>query len=157
LLALSVALFVVGLLTDTEAALTFAGLVPFVLGALLLFSPFTITSPALPSLRVSPWLIGGVGAALVAFSLLVLRAILAASRMPPKSGAMRLIGQRGTALTDLTPVGQVRVDLQPWSAVALQGEIHSGDPVKVVDVAGVRLQVVPVEPEQEDNYENGGM
>jgi membrane-bound serine protease (ClpP class) len=149
LLALSVALFVVGLLTDTEAALTIAGLVPFVLGALLLFSPFTITSPALPDLRVSPWLVGGVGAAQVAFTLLVLRVILAASRMPPKSGAERLIGQRGTALTDLTPGGQVRVDLQPWSAVALQGEIHAGDAIEVVDVAGVRLQVVPAETAHE--------
>jgi membrane-bound serine protease (ClpP class) len=150
LLALSVGLFVAGLLTDTEIALTAVGLVPFVLGALLLFSPFTITSPAMPALRVSPWLIGGVGAALVAFTLLVLRAVLAASRMPPKSGAKRLIGQRGTALSDLTPGGQVRVDLQAWSAIALQGKVHAGDPVEVVDVAGVRLQVVPAEPDQED-------
>lgn len=150
LLALSVVLFVVGLLTDTEAVLTVGGLVPFVLGSLLLFSPFTITSPAMPDLRVSPWLIGGVGVTLLAFSLVVLRAILAASRMPPRSGAERLIGQQGVALTDLTPAGQVRVDLQPWSAVALRGEIHADDPVQVVDVSGVRLQVVPAEPEEQE-------
>jgi membrane-bound serine protease (ClpP class) len=156
LLALSVVLFVVGLLTDTEAVLTVGGLVPFVLGSLLLFSPFTITSPAMPDLRVSPWLIGGAGVTLLAFSLVVLRAILAASRMPPRSGAERLIGQQGVALTDLTPAGQVRVDLQPWSAVALQGEIHAGDPVQVVDVTGVRLRVVPVEAEEQDGAKEPG-
>jgi membrane-bound serine protease (ClpP class) len=150
LLGLSVVLFIVGLLTDTEAVLTAAGLVPFVLGALLLFSPFTISSPALPDLRVSPWLIGGVGASLAAFTLVVLRAIIAAVRMPPKSGAERLVGQRGTALTDLEPEGQVRVDLQPWSAVAVRGEIHAGDTIEVVDVSGVRLHVVPDEPEAQD-------
>ena len=149
LLALSVVLFVAGLLTDTEVVLTVGGLVPFVLGSLLLFSPFTITSPAMPNLRVSPWLIGGVGGTLVAFSMLVLRAILAAGRLPPRSGAERLIGQQGVALTDLTPAGHVRVDLQRWSATAVRGQIRAGDPIEVTGVAGVRLQVVPAEPKQE--------
>ena len=150
LLALSVVLFVAGLLTDLEAVLTVGGLVPFVLGALLLFSPFTITSPAMPDLSVSPWLIGGVAVAIVAFSMLVLRAIIAAVRMPPRSGAERLVGERGTALTDLTPDGLVRVDLQEWSAIATGGEIGAGDAVEVVGVAGVRLQVTPAQVEEED-------
>jgi membrane-bound serine protease (ClpP class) len=149
LLALSVVLFGIGLLTDTEAVLTVAGLVPFVLGSLLLFSPMTLTSPAMPDVRVSPWLIGGVGATVLAFALLVLRAILAASRMPPRSGAERLIGQRGVALTDLAPTGHVRVDLQQWSATATRGQIRAGDPVRVTGLAGVRLQVVPAEPPPE--------
>jgi membrane-bound serine protease (ClpP class) len=149
LLALSVVLFVVGLLTDTEAVVTVAGLVPFVLGSLLLFSPFTLTSPAMPDLRVSPWLIGVMGGGTLAFSLLVLRAIIAASHIPPRSGAQRLVGRRGTALTDLTPGGQVRVEFEEWSAVALGGEIQAGDPVQVVGVVGIRLQVVAGEPEKE--------
>lgn len=156
LLALSVVLFVVGLLTDTEEVLTIGGLIPFVLGALLLFSPFTITSPAVPDVHVSPWMIGGVGATILAFSLVVLRAILSAARMPPKSGAERLIGQRGTALTDLTPGGHVRVDLQDWSAVATGGEIREGDPVEVVGVSGVRLEVVRAGTEGDGSEEKGG-
>ena len=156
LLALSIVLFLVGLLTDTETVVTVAGLVPFVLGSLLLFSPFTLTSPAMPDLRVSPWLIGVTGTSIVAFSLVVLRAIIAAGRLPPKSGAEHLIGQRGTALTDLTPHGQVRVDLQDWSAVAVESEIHAGDPVQVVRVAGVRLNVVPVERKTSGLEKEGG-
>ena len=148
LLALSVVLFVVGLLTDAEAVVTAAGLVPFVLGSLLLFSPFTLSSPAMPTLRVNPWLIGATGVSMLAFSLVVLRAVITASRMPPKSGAQRLVGRQGTAMTDLTPGGQVRVDLEEWSAVAVTGEIRANDPVQVVGVAGIRLQVVPVEPEK---------
>jgi membrane-bound serine protease (ClpP class) len=156
LLALSVVLFVVGLLTDTEAVLTVGGLLPFVLGALLLFSPFNITSPAVPNVRVSPWLIGGVGVTILAFSMVVLRAVISAARMPPRSGAERLIGEQGTALTDLTPDGHVRVDLQNWSAVATRGEIHKGDTVEVVGVSGVRLEVVPARTEVDGSEDIGG-
>lgn len=143
LLGVSVVLFVVGLLTDTEAVVTAAALVPFILGSLLLFSPFSPTSPAMPSVRVSLWLIGLMAAGMVGFSYLVLRAILAATRIPPRAGAQRFVGFTGAALTDLTPAGQVRVDLQDWSAVSMAGVIHAGDAVRVTGVTGVRLEVVP--------------
>jgi membrane-bound serine protease (ClpP class) len=148
LLALAAILFAVGLFTETEAVVTVAGLVPFILGSLLLFSPFTPTSPAAPDLRVSPWLISAMSLGIVAFSFVVLRAILTANRLPPQSGAQRLLGARGIARTDLAPEGQVRVELEDWGAVAVEEkEIHAGDPVRVVDVVGVRLHVVPVRAE----------
>ena len=147
LLGVAVVFFVVGLLTDTEAIVTVAGLVPFVLGSLILFSPFTISPPAAPDLRVNPWLIGIMAAAILTFSLVVLRAILAATRLPPKSGAQRLVGRRGIARTDLSPGGQVRVELEDWSAVAIGDSIQAGEPVQVVGISGVRLQVTKVDPE----------
>jgi membrane-bound serine protease (ClpP class) len=150
LLALAMVFFVVGLLTDTELIVSIVGLVPFVLGSLLLFIPFTPRSPATPTVRVSPWLIGLVGVGIVGFNFLVLRAILIAARQPPQAGAERLVGEQGMALTDLTPAGQVRVDLQDWSAVAVAGEVRAGDPVRVTGIAGVRLQVVPAEAYAED-------
>ena len=145
LMAFSVVLLVVGLLTDTEAIVSIAGLVPFILGSLLLFRPFTPTSPAAPIVRVSPWLIAVMSISIVGFSLLVLRAILVASRRPPQSGAQRLIGQQGIALTDLEPGGQVRVDLENWSAVTVAETIRAGEAVRVTGIAGVRLQVVSQE------------
>jgi len=141
LLGAGVALFVIGLLTDTELIVTLAGFVPFVLGSLLLFAPFTPVSPAAPDVRVSPWLIGGMSALLLLITLGVLRAVVKAARLPPQSGAQRLVGYRGVALTDLAPAGQVKVDLQPWSATTVAGEVHAGEPIVVVGVAGVRLQV----------------
>jgi membrane-bound serine protease (ClpP class) len=143
LLGLSVIFFLVGLLTDTEVVVSIAGLIPFILGSLLLFMPFTPTSPAAPIARVSPWLIGVMAISILAFSYLVLRAVLAASRRAPQAGAQKLIGMQGVALTDLNPTGQVRVDLQNWSAVAVAGEIHTGDSVHVTGIAGVRLHVEP--------------
>ncbi len=151
LLVLSVIIFLVGLLTDTEPIVTFVGLVPFILGSLLLFSPFSPTSPAMPVVQVSPWLIAVMAVSIVGFSFLILQAILRASRQPPRAGAQRLVGRTGTALTDLTPAGQVYVDLQDWSAVAVAGEIRAGEPVRVTGVAGVRLQVAPAEAHLEDS------
>ncbi len=158
LLFVSFIFFGVGLLTDTEPVVSVIGLVPFILGSLLLFVPFTPPSPATPNVRVSPWLIGTMATIIVGFNLLVLRAILVASRQPPQAGAERLIGEHGVALTDLTPAGQVRVDLEDWSAMAAEGEIWAGDPVRVTGIAGVRLQVAPMggradKPSQADEEE----
>ena len=158
LLALAVVFFAVGLFTETEAIVTVAGLAPFILGSLLLFSPFTPTSPAAPDLRVSPWLIGVMSLGILAFSFLVLRAIITANRLPPQSGAERLVGRRGVACTDLAPEGQVRVELEDWSAVAVEEDIRAGEPVQVVGIVGVRLHVARVEPEEEELDQNqGGM
>jgi len=156
LLALAVVFFAIGLLTETEAIVTVAGLVPFILGSLLLFSPFTPTSPAAPDLRVSPWLIGTMSLGILAFSFLVLRALITANRLPPQSGAERLVGRRGVACTDLMPEGQVRVELEDWSAVAVEEGIRAGEPVQVVGIVGVRLHVARVESEEEERENRGG-
>ncbi|HUV88156.1 MAG TPA: nodulation protein NfeD [Anaerolineae bacterium] len=156
LLALAVVLFAVGLFTETEAIVTVAGLVPFILGSLLLFSPFTPTSPAAPDLRVSPWLIGAMSLGILAFSFVVLRAIIAANRLPPQSGAERLVGRHGVASTDLTPEGQVRVELEDWSAMAVEEGIRAGEPVRVVGIAGVRLRVARVETQEKELDQNQG-
>ncbi|HHX63415.1 MAG TPA: nodulation protein NfeD [Chloroflexi bacterium] len=148
LLAVAVVFFAVGIFTDTEAIVSVAGLVPFVLGSLLLFSPFTSISPAMPDLSVSPWLIGTMAAAILGFTFLVLRAVLKAVRLPPQTGAERLVGAQGTARSDLAPDGQVRVNLEDWSAVSVSRPIKAGEAVRVIGIAGVRLQVVPVEPEE---------
>jgi len=160
LLFVSAILFVIGLLTDTEVVVSVAAVGAFILGSLFLFSPLTPTSPAAPDLRVSPWLIGVMTAGALGFSLVVLRAILKAVRLPPRAGAQRLVGQTGVARTDLRPGGQVRVGLEEWSAVAVDGEIDAGDTVRVVGVSGVRLQVVPAGQEpvgrNKESIENQG-
>jgi membrane-bound serine protease (ClpP class) len=145
LLAVALVMLAVALLTDADVVVTGAALLPFVLGSLMLYSPFGGTSPAAPALRVSPWLIAVMALAIGGFSLGVLRAIVKASKLPPQSGAERLIGLHGRALTALVPEGEVRVDLEDWSAVSIGGEVRAGQEIWVVGVSGVRLQVAPAE------------
>ncbi|MDY6846934.1 MAG: nodulation protein NfeD [Chloroflexota bacterium] len=143
MLALSLILFVVALLTDTEVVVTAAGLIPFILGSLLLFTPFKPESPAAPELRVSLWLILLMAGIIVFFSLVILRAILKASKRPPQTGAESLIGKTAIAKTTLNPDGEVTIEHQTWSATSSSGEVKEGQPVKVMSVSGVRLVVTP--------------
>jgi len=149
LLAAAVVFFVVGLLTDTEAVVTVAGLVPFVLGSLLLFSPFRVVSPAAPRLSVSPWLIGAVALVFGFVVVVVLRAVLRARRLPPQSGAESLVGAEALALTDLDPSGQIRVNQQEWSAIAQGPRVSAGQRVVVTGYSGVHLLVKVSEQQSE--------
>jgi membrane-bound serine protease (ClpP class) len=144
MLVISLILFVVALLTDTEVIVTIVGLVPFVLGSLLLFKPFSPNTALIPDLQVSLWLIIIVVAVIIVFSLIVLRAILKASKRSPQSGAERFIGQSALALTDLVPEGDVEIDHQIWGATSISGNIKKGKQVQVVEVLGVRLMVKDV-------------
>lgn len=143
LLLVSLVMLAVALLTDADAVITAAALVPFVLGSLILYDPFRPTSPAAPDLRVSLWLIAIMALALSGFALVVLRAVVKASKLPPQSGAERLMGMVGVALTPLVPEGEVRVDLENWSAVSPDEEVQAGEEVVVIGISGVRLQVRP--------------
>lgn len=144
LIALAFVVFLVGLLTDTEPIVTILGLVPFVLGSTLLFSPFRASSPAAPDVRVNPWVIGIMALTIIGFSFFILRAILAAIRKPPQSGPQRLIGLYAETLSDLNPLGQVRVETENWSAISVEGEIPANSQVMITGIKGVRLEVSPV-------------
>ncbi len=148
LLVFSLVLFVVALMTDTEVVVTAAGLVPFILGSLLLFTPFRPDSPALPELRVSLWLIILMAVIIVGFSLIVLRAILTASKKTVQTGAERFIGQQAVALTDLSLEGEVFIDGQTWSAKSITGDVKKGQAVRVDSVLGVRLMVTPIDNDE---------
>ncbi|MBI3978601.1 MAG: nodulation protein NfeD [Chloroflexi bacterium] len=141
LLLLAVGLFVAELYTEGVGILAVAGLIAFVLGSLMLYTPLVPTSPAMPDVRVSPWLVAMMAATFAGFFLLVFRALLTARQAPVVAGAEALSGRIGVAVTDLAPAGRVRVDSEDWSAVAEGGPIRAGEKVQVVGVSGVTLRV----------------
>lgn len=145
LLVISVIMFVVALLTDTEVVVTVAGLVPFILGSLLLFTPFRPQTPIIPELQVSVWLIILMAALIVFFSLIILRAILNAMKSPARMGVDRFVGEVGQAITDLSPNGEVKISHQIWSASSVGKNVKAGENVKVVSISGVRLLVTTVD------------
>jgi membrane-bound ClpP family serine protease len=56
-------------------------------------------------------------------------------------GLPELRGTTGVAVTALTPGGIVRVGGENWSARSVSGPLQAGDPVHVLGVRGVRLDV----------------
>jgi membrane-bound serine protease (ClpP class) len=143
LLVLGLGLFVADLATEGIGILAVGGLVAFVLGSLMLYSPFTPPSPAMPDVRVSPWLIIGVAAALAALLLIVGRALVRVRHEPVAIGAPALLGRVGIAESRLAPHGTVRIDSEVWSAAVEEGAdaIAPGESVEVVGLEGVVLRV----------------
>jgi len=140
LIVLAVVLFIL----DIEVAgfmLSVGGAVAFVLGSLMLFSPFAPPSPTMPRLTVSWPLIALLTATIASFFLFAVSAGIRAQRTKVASGIESMIGATGVAASDLDPWGTVQVRSELWSAVAEEGSIGNGEQVRVVGAEGVRLKV----------------
>lgn len=141
LIVLAVVLFIV----DIKVAgfmLSVGGAIAFVLGSLMLFSPFAPPSPTMPRLTVSWPLIALMTASITSFFLFALSAGIRAQRARAASGIESMIGATGVAASDLDPWGTVQVRSELWSAVAEEGSIRKGEQVRVVGAEGVRLKVI---------------
>jgi membrane-bound serine protease (ClpP class) len=120
----------------SHGALSLAGAVCFVFGALLLFEP------AGSSYQVSLPVALSVAGAISLFFLFALAKVIAVRRRPVEVGVHSLVGVRGIARGD----GYVSVKGELWRASRIDDEpLRAGEPVEVVDVEGLSLLVRPVE------------
>jgi membrane-bound serine protease (ClpP class) len=136
-------LFLLEVKAPTHGALTAAGLVSFILGALVLFN-----SPGTPSFqRVSIPLVLGASVVTAGLFLVVVTFAIRAQRRPIQVGAEALVGRIGVARTKLNPAGMVHVAGELWSAEIESGveKVNQGSRVKVTSVDGLRLRVRPDE------------
>lgn len=141
LIVLAVVLFIL----DIKVAgfmLSVGGAIAFVLGSLMLFSPFAPPSPTMPRFTVSWPLIILMTAAITSFFLFALSAGLMAQRKRVASGIESMVGATGIAASDLDPWGTIQVRSELWSAAAEEGSIRKGEQVRVVGAEGVRLKVI---------------
>jgi membrane-bound serine protease (ClpP class) len=132
-------LFIVDIKTPTHGALTVAGVVSFIIGALVLFN-----SPGTPRLqRVSVPLVIGVGLFIGAIFAIILGYALRAQRRPIIFGQEAMSGRTGYATMDINPTGQVQTGSELWTAELADGagKITRGDRIEVVKAEGLRLKV----------------
>ncbi len=132
-------LFIVDIKATTHGGLTAAGIGSFIVGALVLFnSPRTpnFQRVSLPLVILVALIIGISFAVIVGFA-------LRARKSPIRAGVESMAGVKGTAVSDLSPTGQVQAAGELWSAEAIPGskKIHKGDRVEIVRIDGLRLQV----------------
>ena len=126
LMLLAFAFFAAEAFVPTHGAITVAGAVCFVLGALLLFEPagetYEVSLPAVLAIAAS---LAGV-MALVAFKIVQVR------RAPVVTGSSELLGQIGVVREKLAPTGIVFVRGELWQARTNDGEpLEAGTSVKV--------------------------
>ncbi len=121
-------------------------IISFVIGGLLLFDRFGAPSPTMPSTGVSLW-------ALLPMTVLLLGgggwfvAMMVRSRQTVGDSTIEtVVGQIGTAASDLAPNGMVQLTSELWSAVTDGDQvIKRGEKVEVVGLEGLTIRVSRIE------------
>jgi membrane-bound serine protease (ClpP class) len=122
MLLLSLGLFVTDALVTAHGALTLAGAVTFVIGALMLFDP------AGPAYQVSLWAALAIAGTLVLLLGVALSRIIRARRNPVEVGVGLLVGEEGEVRLD----GLVAVNGELWRARRADGRaLPRGDRVTI--------------------------
>ncbi len=143
LLVLALILFVLEAKLASHGILGAGGAVSMVLGALLL-----IESP-LPEMRIKLPVAVGLALPFALITSFLVTLVVRARVQKVTTGTAGLIDEVGVAYTSLSPSGKVFVHGELWNAVSSE-PVEAGKPVKVVDVRGLTLHVVPAEQDKGD-------
>ena len=125
LMLLAFAFFAAEAFVPSHGALTVAGAVCFVLGAMLLFDP------AGETYQVSLPAVIAIAATLAAVMALVAYKIVQVRRAPVVTGDSELLGQIAVVRQRLEPTGLVFVHGELWQARSSGGPIEPGTPVRI--------------------------
>jgi membrane-bound serine protease (ClpP class) len=140
LMLLAAVFFTAELFVVSHGALSLAGAVAFVFGALLLFEP------AGEAYEVSIWVVLAIAGTLMALVGLAFTKALQARRAKPQTGADELADQIGVVRQTLDPEGSVFVNGELWRARTSDRPIPAGESVRVERVDdGLVLEVTRTE------------
>jgi len=136
LIVLGLALITAEAFVPSFGALGIGGAVSFAFGAAIL------VEPDVPGFGVSYPVIAGLVVVSLAFSLLVLRALIRARRMRVVSGREEMIGQPAKVQDWADGSGHVFLHGERWRAVS-SARLARGESVRVRRIDGLTLEVEP--------------
>ncbi len=136
LILAAIVLFVLEAKITSYGLLASLGIAIMVLGSLIL-----INSP-LPEMRVKFVTALGITLPFAAITIFLMRLVIMAHRTKSVTGNEGMVGEIGTALTDIETEGKVQVHGEIWQASSPQ-LIESGNRVRVVAVEGLNIKVSP--------------
>jgi len=139
LILFGIVLLIAEIKVVSHGVLAIGGIVAMALGSLMLFDAPEI------GFRVSWWVIMPTVGSTAGILLWVIAAGVRALSKRPQLGASGLVGQAAVARGALAPEGIVTLNGEIWRAVARDGSVEDGAPVRVVDVQGLTLTVVRAE------------
>jgi membrane-bound serine protease (ClpP class) len=148
LIVLALALFVVDLFVPTHGILTSGGVVAFTIGSIMLFDV-----PDAMDFGISWQILIPATVATTAFFVFAVGLGLKAQRRRTVTGQGGLLGEVGRARTNLAPMGKVFLHGEIWNARAT-AHIAVNEPVRVVAVRGMELDVEPVAPERSGPHDS---
>ncbi|HEX2866916.1 MAG TPA: nodulation protein NfeD [Ignavibacteriales bacterium] len=137
LIILSVVLFILEIKIVSHGLLTIGGAVTLFLGSMMLFQ----TSSFLEVLMLSKEIVIAIVLMTVVFFLFVIGMGIRAQKLKASTGVQGIIGESGVAISELSPMGEIHVHGEIWSAESLDGGIKKGELVVVEKVDGMNLKV----------------
>lgn len=144
-LGLAFVLFILDIKAPTHGALTVAGSVSFIAGALVLFN--SVRVPGIPTISIP--LVIGTGLFLAASFFAILTLALRAQAVPVLTGRQTLIGRVGVVKQAISPKGKLQVGGELWTARLAEGEapIPLDERAQVLALDGLHLIVKKADPE----------
>jgi membrane-bound serine protease (ClpP class) len=137
LIIFGIVLLILEIKVTSYGLLTLGGVASLLLGSLILIRE----DPSFPLLRISLTVILPTVGLTVLFFLFVIGAGLKAQKAKPVTGVEGFIGETGIVLTDLSPIGSVRVHGEIWEAETVSGTIARGETIRVLEEKNFRLKV----------------
>ena len=139
LLLVGMGLVIAEAFTPAFGVLGLGGITALILGSLMLFKEQSIPTPAL---QLGWTVILPVVLTLAVMFGFIARLVIISMKRKPVTGAQGLIGQVGTASTDIDGRGKIFVHGEYWDALS-QTKIAPGARVQVTGIEGLVLRVAP--------------
>ena len=137
LIILSIILFILEIKVVSHGALTIGGIISLFFGSMMLINPDSF----LEAMEISMELIIFIVILTAAFFIFAISLGIKAQRRKPTTGIEGLVGKIGKAVTNLSPAGEISIHGEFWNAESLDGEIGTGEEVKIVEVEDLKLKV----------------
>jgi membrane-bound serine protease (ClpP class) len=135
-------LFILEIKAPVHGALTAAGTLSFIVGALVLFN--SIEAPGFP--QVSVPLVISTGIVLAIGIFFVMRFAIRALKTPVRTGMESLMGLTGYVVSSLQPSGTIQLAGEEWSAISEDFRtLPPGTPIQVINKQGISLIVKQIE------------
>jgi membrane-bound serine protease (ClpP class) len=137
LIIFAVILFLLEIKVVSHGVLTIGGIVSLLLGSMMLIDEDSV----LEAMEISMELIIIVVVLTAGFFLFAITFGIRAQRKKPVTGSEGIIGEIGTAISNIKPLGKVRVHGEFWNAECKDEVINKGDEVEVISVNHLTLVV----------------
>jgi membrane-bound serine protease (ClpP class) len=140
LIIFGVILFVLEIKIVSHGLLTIGGIVSLLLGSLMLIR----SDSTFDFIGISMSVIIASVAVTAFFFLFVIGLGIKAQRSKPATGIEGMIGEIGSSLEALDPVGRVYVHGETWTAESVSGLINKGEKIRVTGIKSLKLYVESV-------------
>jgi membrane-bound serine protease (ClpP class) len=140
LIVFAVILFLLEIKIVSHGMLAIGGIVSLLLGSIMLIR----TDQEWAVEKISWGVIITAVCVTSLFFLFIVGLGIKAQRGKPSTGIEGMIGEIGQSISELNPDGTVRMHGEIWQATSLAGTIQPGQPVKVIAIQNLTLQVEPI-------------